>query len=364
MQGPCIELTAAARSVQLFKINGNSATKEIRPVGITIASTTTNVGEHDWTIDYRPTVLHSHEYWIMFRITLASDDEAAGGGVAASFECRVVDQTGRLEPSAKVAAGGVWTRGMYKDVLIMSRNALYNSGYIMDDSVVVECAITVLLDQPADQSEKADAAAVADNNNVSPGSAAAPSYDLCKHFGELLRSKKGVDVTFVVAGEPVTAHKCVLAARSPVFMAELFGDMKENASSPRVEVEDMEADVFRALIKFIYTDTVPELDADDEDARTMAQHLLAAADRYGMERLKLICEDKVCGDVSAGTAAESLVLAEQHGCPKLKARCMEFIVATPANLRAVAAAEGYEHLMASCPSLLSELLLAVVQKYK
>nr|CAB3468698.1 unnamed protein product [Digitaria exilis] len=64
----------------------------------------------------------------------------------------------------------------------------------------------------------------------------------------------------------------------------------------------------------------------------MAQHLLAAADRYVVD--KLICEEKVCGDISVGTAAARLVLAEQHGCSKLKAMCMEFMVATPANLRA------------------------------
>jgi speckle-type POZ protein len=39
--------------------------------------------------------------------------------------------------------------------------------------------------------------------------------------------------------------------------------------------------------------------------------LLVAADRYGLERLKLICEDKLCNYISAGTAATSLALAEQ-----------------------------------------------------
>ncbi|GJN39073.1 hypothetical protein PR202_gb28167 [Eleusine coracana subsp. coracana] len=49
------------------------------------------------------------------------------------------------------------------------------------------------------------------------------------------------------------AHRCVLAARSPVFMAELLGDMRETAAR-EVEVED----VFRALVQFIYTDAFDE----------------------------------------------------------------------------------------------------------
>ena len=72
----------------------------------------------------------------------------------------------------------------------------------------------------------------------------------------------------------------------------------------------------------------------------MAQHLLAAADRYGLDRLKAICEAKLAGCVDVGTAATTLALAEQHGCAKLKASCIEFILAAPENLSAVAATEG------------------------
>lgn len=76
-------------------------------------------------------------------------------------------------------------------------------------------------------------------------------------------------------------------------MAELFGNMKKE-DSPCVDIKDMEAEVFRILLHFIYTDTLPEQDGEEEeDAKMMAQHLLTAADRYGLERLKLICEEKV-----------------------------------------------------------------------
>jgi speckle-type POZ protein len=38
----------------------------------------------------------------------------------------------------------------------------------------------------------------------------------------------------------------------------------------------------------------------------------------------------------------TLVLAERYKCPRLKARCIEFIVRTPAILEAVLATEGYK----------------------
>ena len=163
--------------------------------------------------------------------------------------------------------------------------------------------------------------------------------------------------------EAFHAHKIVLAARSPVFMAEFFGDMKEKASLC-VEINDMEMEVFRAMLHFVYTDTAPELDQEGEQATLMAQHLLEAADRYGLERLKRICVEKVYTDISVDTVATTLALAEQHGCSELKSRCMKFILAAPANLQAVAATEGYKHLEASCPSVLTELLKLMVKGNK
>ncbi|GJN25569.1 hypothetical protein PR202_gb13414 [Eleusine coracana subsp. coracana] len=87
----------------------------------------------------------------------------------------------------------------------------------------------------------------------------------------------------------------------------------------------------------------------------MTQHLLEAADRYGMERLKLVCEDKLCDYVDASSDGTILALAEQHGCDGLKRACMEFLT-TEGNLKAVIKTDGFDHLAKSCPSILIELL--------
>jgi len=101
----------------------------------------------------------------------------------------------------------------------------------------------------------------------------------------------------------------------------------------------------------------PELDDDEPAAAvTMAQNLLAAADRYGLDRLKAICEAKLAGRVDVSTAATTLALAEQHGCALLKAKCVDFVTGSTETLDAVLATEGYAHLAASCPLVLAELL--------
>ncbi|CAN6193643.1 unnamed protein product [Urochloa humidicola] len=112
------------------------------------------------------------------------------------------------------------------------------------------------------------------------------------------------------------------------------------------------------MLHFIYTDTAPELDVEPEAASTMAQHLLAAADRYSLDRLKLICAVKLSGGIDIDTAATTLALAEQHNCSLLKSKCVDFIARSPETLEAVLATDGYRHLAESCPSVLAELLMA------
>ena len=73
--------------------------------------------------------------------------------------------------------------------------------------------------------------------------AIAPS-NIGQQFGKLLESGKGSDVSFEVNGEVFAAHKLVLAARSPVFRAQLFGPMKDQ-NTHCIKVEDMEAPVFK-----------------------------------------------------------------------------------------------------------------------
>ena len=93
----------------------------------------------------------------------------------------------------------------------------------------------------------------------------------------------------------------------------------------------------QALIHFMYWDALPDIEElvglnSKWVSTLMAQHLLAAADRYALERLRLLCEARLCEDVSINTVATTLALAEQHQCIQLKSVCLKFI-ALPENLK-------------------------------
>ena len=79
---------------------------------------------------------------------------------------------------------------------------------------------------------------------------------MCQHLNHLFATKVGADVMFKVGDKEFAAHRCVLAARSVVFMAELFGPMKEGIA---IQIQDMEPNVFNALLDFVYTDSMPKM---------------------------------------------------------------------------------------------------------
>ena len=57
----------------------------------------------------------------------------------------------------------------------------------------------------------------------------------------------------------------------------------------------------------------------------MAADLLAAADKYALERLKIMCEEALCNNLSVENVSEVLILADRHSAEQLKAKAIEFI---------------------------------------
>jgi speckle-type POZ protein len=120
-----------------------------------------------------------------------------------------------------------------------------------------------------------------------------------------------------------------------------------------INIDDMEPLIFEALLHFIYTDSLPD-NYKDGKAEAM-QHLLVAADRYGVDRLRLLCESKLSEAINVQTVATTLALAEQHHCSQLRQACIQFM-ASPNMLGPVIETEGFKHLVASCPLIMKDIL--------
>uniref|UniRef100_A0A3B6RPL3 BTB domain-containing protein n=1 Tax=Triticum aestivum TaxID=4565 RepID=A0A3B6RPL3_WHEAT len=295
-----------------LKIDGHSAIKGIGH-GNYITSEQFVIGGRRWRLQYYPDGYSGYHEWIAIYLCL---DPADLNAISVQAQISLLDQDGNPVP-AYTKAGNSWT---------FSRQ----SGL---------CAITmakVIFTEPI------------------PESVSVPlsSPDMQRQFGQLLSTGDGADVTFEVGGETFPAHRSVLAARSSVFNAELLGPMKERTDAS-IRLDGIEAKVFKAMLHFVYTDSLPHIDAGE--VMPMAQHLLVVADRYNLAKLKSKCEDTLRGHFNTSTVATILVLAEQHCCGALKDACFEF-VAPLGKFKALTASDGFEHLMGSCPHLLKELV--------
>ncbi|KAJ3676871.1 hypothetical protein LUZ60_002595 [Juncus effusus] len=220
------------------------------------------------------------------------------------------------------------------------RADLASSKYLSDDSITIKCILWVCTDSP-----------IIPNVPIPKPELLIPSSNLAVHFRQMLESEQGADVKFLIGDKTFSAHKCVLAARSHVFKDDFFGEKSDmSIDIGSIVVENVEAVTFQALLYFIYADLFP----DSMDVIT-AQNLLVAADRYKLERLKQMCERRLCEEVTLDSLVTILILAEEHKCEQLRAVCMEFAIKKE-NYAALSLTDGFEELKKKCPTVLKELM--------
>jgi speckle-type POZ protein len=129
-------------------------------------------------------------------------------------------------------------------------------------------------------------------------------------FGKSLHS----DVIFVADGKEFHAHEALVADRCPVLFME---NPRKKQQMNCIEVPEG-AQVFKELLRFIYTGKC-------EDLQSVAQDLLVAAEKYKVSRLKSVCEQELIKQTNETNVTHLLVLAHLQGASGLKQKIWEFI---------------------------------------
>ncbi|EAY92144.1 hypothetical protein OsI_13855 [Oryza sativa Indica Group] len=345
----------------MFVIQGYSLAKGMG-IGKYIASETFTVGGCQWAIYFYPDGKNPEDNsaYISVFIALISD----GIDVRVLFELKLLDQSGKakhkghsqFDRSLESSPYTLKNRGsMWGYKRFFRRTALETSDFLKDDCLKINCTVGVV---------------VSTMDYSKPHSIHVPESDIGYHFGTLLDNQEGVDVICNVAGEKFHAHQLVLAARSSFFRSELFeheSDEEKNEVDTSNEIkeiviDDMEPKVFKAVLHFMYRDNLvgdDELSASSSDCSifdTLAGKLLAAADRYELPRLRLLCESYLCKHISVNSVATTLALADRHHAMELKSVCLKFAAE---NLSAVIRTDGFDYLKDNCPALQSEILRTV-----
>ncbi|KAK3119146.1 hypothetical protein QOZ80_9BG0714650 [Eleusine coracana subsp. coracana] len=290
MASPSASASATiATGSHVLTVEGYSNTKDAFAVGDYICSGEFFVGGHSWHIRCYPCGFDKETAnWVC--VFLYRQHPAASDEVKVRFSVSLLENDGQpsshyismehkhvFSSTTEEASGG----------RSISREELPSPLYLKNDSFRIRCDLTIVKEfRPADLPKPH------------------------QHLGNLLDGEVEGDMKFkVTGGETFTAHKYILAARSPVFMTEFFGPKNKETTTTTtmapVKVINMDPRVFKALLHFIYTDELPEIDDDDSD-------------RYEMERLKLLCDDVLWYHIDESTVVTWLQLADKHGCPRLK----------------------------------------------
>ncbi|XP_020165424.1 BTB/POZ and MATH domain-containing protein 1-like [Aegilops tauschii subsp. strangulata] len=268
-----------------------------------VSSPALRVGGYEWRIDFFPDGENEDcaGNASAFLTYLSQDVD-----VSTKFRMRMLEKKGRLPPVASFdVSKRVFSSGPYKDdswghYKFVDKAKLESLSQLGDGCFTVLCDVTVIHDSLP--------------------------VELPFHLERVLGDGRGTDVTFHVCRQKFHAHSPLLAARSPVFEAQLYGPMADKDMG-RVKIVGVKPFIFETMLHYIYTDSLPPCPDEGGYSAAAMQHLLVAADRYGLDRLKLICEEDLCKRIDAETIATMLALADQHHCKRLKDACQELFPA-------------------------------------
>jgi hypothetical protein len=85
----------------------------------------------------------------------------------------------------------------------------------------------------------------------------------------------------------------------------------------------------------------------------MTMELFQAADQFGVDRLKKICESRMLASINVENASSILFAADLHNAKSLRERCINFILA---HFDAVTKTAGFEEMGRTNMDLIFEIL--------
>ena len=119
-----------------------------------------------------------------------------------------------------------------------------------------------------------------------------------------------------------------------------------------MEVEDIDADTFAAMLEFIYSSRV----ALNSLAKVSIANLLVAAEKYNLVDLKKLCEESLCVHMSVNNVLDMMELADLHNAANLRAMALKFI---GRNAKEVSSQEEWRERF---PDVVVDIIDAIIQK--
>ncbi|XP_073944509.1 BTB (POZ) domain containing 9 isoform X2 [Choristoneura fumiferana] len=142
---------------------------------------------------------------------------------------------------------------------------------------------------------------------------------LSEHIGSLCLSSEYSDVTLIVEGQRIPAHKVILAASSDYFRALLYGGMRE-ANQAEVELQ-APLQAFKALLRYVYSGHMG-LSLLREDT---VLDMLGLAHQFNFQELEAAISDYLRQVLALRNVCAVLDAARLYGLDALMDYCYNFL---------------------------------------
>uniref|UniRef100_UPI00358DE3EC speckle-type POZ protein isoform X2 n=2 Tax=Myxine glutinosa TaxID=7769 RepID=UPI00358DE3EC len=334
----CYTQVKVVKFSHMWTINNFSFCRE--EMGEVVKSSTFSAGTNDklkWCLRVNPKGLdeESKDYLSLYLLLVSCPKSE----VRAKFKFSILNAKGEetkameSQRAYRFVQGKDWgfKKFIRRDFLLDDAN-----GLLPDDKLSLFCEVSVVQ----------DSVNISGHSNMT--TLKVPECRLANDMGDLWESNRFTDCCLCVCGREFNAHKAILAARSAVFNAMFKHEMEETKKN-RVEIKDVEPEVFKEMLRFVYTGRAPNLEK-------MADDLLAAADKYALDRLKVMCEEALCVNLSVENAADTLILADLHSAEQLRAHSIDFINSHATD---VLDTTGFKSMILSHPHLVADAFRAL-----
>jgi hypothetical protein len=169
------------------------------------------------------------------------------------------------------------------------------------------------------------------DNLILPPDAKPQSFQMMSsHLKDLCNNQELSDVTFIVEGRKIYAHKIVLSLTSEVYRAMfLRNGFREKESGTEIEIQNCTHDVFLAIMEYMYTGEIDlSLFATSSDGREERLErvlgILEMADHLLLEHLKQKCERALFHSVNAASFEFLMEFAKDSNAKHLEAICSHY----------------------------------------
>jgi len=240
----------------------------------------------------------------------------SGCNVDATYEISAFDQTKRKLNTVKGQDDfndGFCASNENESVFSFAERSVLGKQLLPDDTLSIVCEITEInsrriLSMTDERKEK-----------IYPLNLFNSIYhkELVKDLNNVFTDKNNGYNFIINCGDQVFyCHKFMLSARSPVFQAMFQSGFEENKAGS-VEIGDINPNVMIEMLRYIYSGCTLAVEI-------YGKELLAAADKYQLDKLKNCCEEFISGTLNVENCIDLLLLGDLNQAKNLKKAALEF----------------------------------------